>query len=159
MNSKDRDIKKLKDYARSLGLKVLSRPYNKFTGAAECDDYNKTITLFGNPSKKQIILSLLHELGHYLDFLKNGNTKKICEAFRLLNRGPMIGTRHDVSKKYRKTILQVEKNGIKYMTRIHKELKLEISVEHVKIQQKLDLFDYQFFYKEARFPTLMELPK
>lgn len=157
MSPQERDIRKLQDYASRLGLKVLRKPYNRFTGQAEYDDSRRTITLFGRSSTKTAtILSLLHELGHALDYIKNKNTPQVNEAYGLLNKGPMVGARLDIPKKYRKTILQVEKNGIKYMTKIHKELGLEISLELVKKQQKIDLFDYEIFYKEARFPTYEE---
>lgn len=160
MNSRDRDISKLKEYANSLGLKVYIKPYNRTTGDAE---YNSgtSITLFNRTrtTKTDMILSLLHELGHHLDWIKGKSNKETTVAFELLNQGAMVGSRNDIPKKYRKMILQVEKAGIKYMSRIHKDLNLELPFYLVKYQQFIDIFDYQFLYDHGRFSTRKEALK
>lgn len=159
MSYLDRDILKLKKFAKRLGLKIYTRPYSKHKGAA---DYtvNSHINLFVSKSttKTEIILSLLHELGHHLDWL---NVKKVSKdediAFETLVSGSMFGKRPDINKKYRKIIYQVEKSGIKYMDKIHKALNLEIPLYKVKHQQEIDLFDYKILYKKGRFATHHEI--
>lgn len=154
MSSQDRDIKKLKRYANKLGLKVYIRPYSRHTGAAEYSS-GKFITLFvSKTTKTDMILSLLHELGHHLDWLQNKRITQLeQEALTILNSGPMVGPRPDLSRKHRAKILQIEKAGVKYMSKIHKLLKLEIPFYKVKHQQAIDLFDYKFLYHHGRFAT------
>lgn len=159
MNYQTRDIKKLKAYAKSLGVRVLTKPYNRFTGSAEYDSQSNTIVVFkkSNTTKNDIIMALLHELGHKLDDLENSHDEKeIAKALELLNSGPMVGSRLDIPKKYRAKILQTEKNGVKYMSKIHRMLKLETPFYLVKHQQELDLFDYRYLYKYGRFATQQE---
>lgn len=158
MSPQDRDIKKLKKFIKSCGLKLYTRKYNEFTGSAEYVS-GESITLFvkKNTSKTEIILSLLHELGHHLDWIENSKIDKdTILALNMLIDGPMVGVRKDIPKKFRKKILQTEKNGIKYMSKIYKELKLEIPFYKVRLQQFSDLFDYECLYEKARFPTNKE---
>lgn len=158
MSWKDRDIKKLRVYARKLGLSVYKHPASRYTGAAEYVTGN-SITIFGKRTKTDIIMSYLHELGHHLDWLKVGTSKTDIIALDYLNQGAMMGKRNDIPKKYRKKILQIEQSGVKYMTEIHKKLNLEISFKKVKQQQQDDLFDYIILYKKGRFPNTKEYEK
>lgn len=153
MNSKDRDIKKLKTYIKSLGLKLYIKPYSRYTGLAEYVS-GQSITLFNKKTTKtDIIMSLLHELGHYHDELVNKVDLDIKIALFYLSKGSMVGNRKDIPKYYRKIILKTERDGVKYMTRIHKLLKLEIPYSLVVLQQSVDLFAYECLYKHAKFPT------
>lgn len=156
MNAKDRDLKKLKNYIKGLGLKLFIKPYSRYTGAAEYVSGKAIIIFDKKTTKTDTILTLLHELGHHLDWLAQKNSKEIIIALDYLSKGPMQGKREDIPKKYRKVILQTERDGVKYMTKIHKLLNLEISIEEVIIQQYFDLFDYQFLYKYGRFPKCNE---
>jgi len=161
MNSKDRDIQKLKDYANTLGLTVYFRPFTKATGGAEYLE-GKYISIFTNKktSKDEIILSLLHELGHHMTYLHTPGTQMSRaegDALIALNAGNMMGARPDMSKEHRRIILQIERDGIRYMSKIHKSLKLEIEFWKVKHQQELDLFDYKMLYHKGRFSTTAEM--
>jgi len=158
MNIKDRDIEKLKQCINNFGLKLFFKKYTKLTGSAEYVA-GTSISLFmgSRTTKTDIILSLLHELGHHVDWLKNRKTDKDSSiALRFLLSGPMVGNRQDIPKKHRKKILQIEKAGVKYMSMIHKRLKLEIPLYKVKHQQEIDIFDYKFLYENGRFATSIE---
>lgn len=158
MGWQDRDLHKLTFYAHKHGLKVYIRPYTRFTGQAEyCSGVS--ITLFNTKytSKTSMILSLLHEFGHHLDWLNTKrNDRVLNEALIILNKGRMSGKRSDLNKKHRAKILQIEKAGIKYMSRIYKTLKLEIPYYKVKHQEELDLFDYKCLYHKGRFSKSRE---
>jgi hypothetical protein len=161
MNAKDRDIYKLKMYANELGLKVYTKKYTRHTGQAEYIE-GSCITLFlsKRSTKTEIILSLLHELGHHLDWLKNKKKDAdLDKALDLLANGSMTGDRSDIPKKYRKKILQVERSGVKYMSVIHSRLGLQIPLRIVKQQEKMDLADYEFLYHQGRFATGNEINK
>lgn len=156
MSAKDRDIQRLKEYINKLGLKLYTRPYSRDTGAAEYVE-GQFITIFeSRNTKTDLILSLLHELGHHLDWLANKPTPEENKAIELLNTGAMVGDRSDIPKESRRIILQIEKNGVKYMSKIHRDLKLEIPFWKVKMQQDLDLIDYRHLYHTGRFANKAE---
>lgn len=150
MSYQDRDIAKLKKFANSFGLRIYYRRYTRYTDAALYQG-GQFITIFvsSTTSKTEIILSLLHELGHHIDWIFNKrndrDTQKAYTEFEAKDH-----------KKYSKIILDLEKEGIKHMTTIHKLLELEIPLKLVKQQQKIDTFHYDFFYKHARPPTVLE---
>lgn len=158
MRVRDRDLKKLKGYIISRGLDLKVRPYSVFTGEAEYVE-GESITLFtnGRTNKTELILSLLHELGHHTDYKVNPSTPEQDEALIALNSGQISGKRSDLSKKHRKIILNIETAGIKCWLKIHKELELEIPIWRVKYQQMIDLYAYQVLYHEGRFPTRAEM--
>jgi len=160
MTYKDRDIRKLKKYANKLGLKVYTKSYNKDTGSAEYVS-GKYITLFVNKytTKNDMILSLLHELGHHLDWLEKSTSKEELIAFEYLAQGSMVGSRKDIPKKYRRRIFLSEKSGIKYMSKIHALLDLSIPFYKVKQQEDMDILQYEFLYKKGRFITNIEATK
>jgi hypothetical protein len=153
MRSQDRDIKKLKRFIRSFGLNLYFRPYTRYTDMAHYMS-GQYITVFTSKrsSKTEVIMSLLHELGHHLDWITNKRLDKETEkAYTEFEDKDF--------KKYSKIILEVEKAGVRHMTSIHKILDLEVPMEKVKAQQKLDLFHYQFFHNNKRFPTDAEVKK
>lgn len=160
MNSRDRDLLKLKKHIKSLGLKLYYRKYTKNTGSAEYLS-GEFITLFKKKTtKKDIIMCLLHELGHHYDWLTNPVMDPLTTAALFyLSNGPMQGKRQDIPKKYRKAIYKTECNGVRHMTAIHKELQLEIPYNLVVLQQSYDLYDYETLYKEGKFPTKKEYRK
>jgi hypothetical protein len=152
MNYLDRDLNKLYKYINQLGLKLYIKKFSPFDGEAEYI-VDQSITLFVNSktSKASKILSLLHELGHHLDFIARKESKEETNALLALNKGQMTGERSDLTKKQLRVILKLEKAGVKYMTQIHKSLNLEIPFYKVKHQQEMDLFQYKFLYTHKRF--------
>lgn len=160
MSKQEQDIFKLKQYAKSLGLSVYFRKYEKGTGAAEYIT-NTSITIFvgSRTTKTEIILSLLHELGHHLDYLATKTNPEIEKALEYLNNGKISGNRSDIPKKYRKIILDIEKSGINYMPVIYHMLDLSIPYYLVKLQQDVDLREYIVLYKTGKFSTALESSK
>lgn len=156
----DNDLKRLLKYAESLGIKVSLKQMIKGAGQAEWDMHDRSITIYtsNSMSKTKIILSLLHELGHHLDWIYNDkqDTEEAHNAYRMLNEGHMFGDRSDVPKRYRDIIYREEKAGVHYMSIIHKELDLKIPKWKVKLQQHLDLYDYEVFMNTGSFPTYQE---
>lgn len=161
MNWMTRDINKLKEYAKAHGLRVYLRKGKRGSGSAEYT-IGKSITLFINSktTKQHIILSLLHELGHHLDLVRNGpDDEKTNDAQELLVLGSMDEVRDDIPKSARKLIYKQEFRGISYMEHLAKYLNLEIDMKEVSLQQKLDIYAYKFFLDKARFPTIPEINK
>lgn len=152
MSWQGRDIVKLTKLINSLGLKLNFKQYVRGGDMAYYVS-GESITVFvtDRMSKTEIILSLMHELGHHFDWIANGTNKEIEKAFSWFETSEF--------KKYSKVILDAERAGIKRMETIHEILDLEIPLKTVKRQQKIDLFHYKFFQKNKRFPRQKEVKR
>ena len=154
------DLHRVKKYAEGLGIKVYFKDYYRGAGGADWDMENQNITIYVHKgqSKTQILLTLLHELGHHLDWIYNDKKIKKQErkAQQILCSGHMFGKRNDLTKRQRKLILDSEIGGVNYMSLIHKELNLSVPLWKVKMQQDLDIYDYQMLYDYGRFATTEE---
>ena len=160
MGIRDEEIKRIKKYAEGLGIKVNFKKHRKGVGGAEWDMEDRQITIYISPrtNKTTIILYLLHELGHHLDWIYHNkkDSKEAAKAYELLNSGPMFGDRSDIPEKYRQIIYREEAAGIHYMSIIWKELDLKIPLWKVKLQQELDLCEYRRLANEGKFNTIKE---
>lgn len=160
MGIRDDEIKRLKKYAEGLGIKVYFKKYYKGCGGAEWDMDDQSIIIYPSSrySKTDIILLLLHELGHHLDWIYHNkkDSKDALRAQELLCNGNMYGDRSDIPKKYRDIILREELAGIHYMDIIHKELDLKIPLWKVKMQQDIDASEYRLLASKGRFYTYKE---
>jgi hypothetical protein len=154
------DLARVKKYAESLGIKVYVKDHYRGVGGAEWDMEDQSIHLYvyKNQSKTQILMALLHELGHHLDWIYNDKIIKKQEtlAQQALCSGHMQGKRPDLTKKQRKLILDSEIAGTNYMEIIHKELDLSVPLWKIKYAQDLDCYEYKTLYKKGRFPTTKE---
>lgn len=160
MGIRDVEIARIKKYAEGLGIKVLMKPYTPGSGDGEWDCIERKIIIYvaDGQAKSDIILALLHELGHHLDWIyKNKEVPEdVIKAYERLCEGDASGERLDLSKKDRKIILDEELSGIRYMDIIHKELDLKLPLWRVKVCQELDIFAYQTLYDTSKFPTLKQ---
>ena len=148
------DIDKLLEFAKGLEVDVVFK--DKSPEKTIALYYNKPpkIVIFKNKvkTKPELILALLHELGHHLDFM---NTKKdLHDAFAMED----MRTRHDppLPKKIRKYIYDEEVSGIKLMLGIANKLKLDIEKWKVIREMRLDIWVYKHYYKTGNFPTIKE---
>jgi hypothetical protein len=160
MGIRDDEINRLKKYAEGLGIKITLVPFYRGSGGGEWDMSSREITIYTRDdwSKTDYILTILHELGHHLDWVYNDKKDSAIsyKAYAMLNQGHMYGPRLDMSQKYRDVLLAEEEAGVYYMDILHKELDLKIPLWKVKMQQELDLYDYVCLSKEGRFSTTKE---
>jgi len=148
------DIDKIIEFAKGLNVNIIFK--DKSPEKTIALYYNKppTIIIFKNKikSRPDLILALLHELGHHLDYI---NTKKeLHDAFLLEDQR----TKKDppLPKKLRKHIYKEEISGIKLMPKIAKQLKLDIEKWKVIREMKLDIWVYRYYYENGNFPTIRE---
>lgn len=108
------------------------------------------IELYVNKAKSQtdLLLTLLHELGHYMDY-KRGN-KQIPDAW-LLEDQRMSDYDPKLTKKQRKTIYLDEVKGIKLMPEIAKELDLKIPKYKIYANMWFDIWSYRYYYDTGNF--------
>lgn len=151
-SSKDKEIKRLEQYCKGLGIEISYK--QRKTGDPEADwnmDSNKiTIYLHSRLTKTQIILNIIHELGHHMDFVYNNRkiTDKVDRAWGKENNNlPM-------SKKQRKVIYDDEVNASKFRSQIIHELNLKISNDLLNMDIDMDLFVYGYFYKHGMYPDV-----
>ncbi len=154
------ELRRLIKYANGLGVKVSMLPYTRGSGLGGWVLDTQEIDLYVSHyfSNHCVILTLLHELGHHMDWVYKGRktSKEVDKAFSLLSEGSIEGYRKDIPKKYRKIIYQEEIDGMAYMEIIHKELMLKIPFWKVKWDEDFDTNIYKMLYKEGRFLTLKE---
>lgn len=154
MSWQDEDIKKLKHYAKAHGLKVNFKKKNGGGFGAEyvADDY---ITIFvgSRTTKIDIILCLLHELGHHLDYIIRGDdSRATSEALNLLHNK----TTKIITKAQRKLIYEAEKPGIMLMPYFVNYLNLNIDKKRVQLQKLIDINVYRVYMQTGRFPNVKE---
>ena len=154
----DKDLQKLKNYAKSLGLKVKFVKHKRDNPAAWWCPDTKAITVSHRPyrPKVDVVLILLHELGHQLDYVYHKPTKLEDEAhsqdwLRKSNKDKPI------AKKYRKAIYESECRGIAFMDTIAKELNLSIPMWRVYCDQEWDRWNYKYYYIHGKYATKREM--
>jgi hypothetical protein len=62
-------LKKLKQYCKVSNVKIVWK--SNYEGCGDYDPNNRTITIDRKLSQSEIISTMLHELGHYLDDSRN----------------------------------------------------------------------------------------
>jgi hypothetical protein len=156
MAVKKDDLTRLMKYAESLGIKVHIKPDSRDGIGAEWDMDTQEICLYTHPKMTNhiLVLNLLHELGHHLDWIYNNKkeSQEEVKAQQMLGSS-MFGDKSNIPKEYRKIIYESEKAGIAYMSLIHKELDLKISRWKVKLNQYMDMKEYESFYRTGKFLT------
>lgn len=152
---RDQEIKRLEQYSAGLGLPVRRRKYEgDGTGA------KVVISSDGNPeyilmniwpgkSKTQIILDLLHEIGHQLGFIYNGrqDPPELMEALQA----------DKPNKKQRKLIYEMEKRDAQYREFAYQETNIKIPKAKLLIDIELDIWFYRNWYLTGKPCTTKEL--
>lgn len=160
MSKKDEDIRKLKEYAFRVGISVRILKYYRKANCLGYYSQGSHIVVFkaSNTYKIDIIMTLLHEIGHHLDWLetKRGG-KEFEKAYGFTTGKPAKVKNIEERRKYSKIILDSEKAAISYMPAIAKSLNLSISQERIRKQQKIDLFHYIVLHKRGKFPSSKEV--
>ena len=150
---RDEEIKRLISYAEGLGTKVSFRQYKSSANAAAewyVDGSQIIVYTWLNQSKTQLVLSLIHELGHHLHWIKANRKpdKELIEALQLEESSDEV-----IDKKYRKLIYQDEVEGTQYWSEIVKLVDIKINPVIIEAHKKLDVFLYYHYYIEGSFPT------
>lgn len=155
MGIRDQEIERLRKYAQGLGIKVVIRKGKKNCkdgGYWSPDPPTIEVLCYSSTSKTDIIIILLHELGHHLDWVYK-NRKDDKKLNRVLHKYWMKQT---LTKRERKAIRQTEYDGIQYMSVIAHELGLKVPKYKIKAEMDLDRWTYDYFYKHGKFPTMKD---
>jgi hypothetical protein len=137
MGIREKELERMIKYAEGLGIKVSFIPSSEDGTEAQWEMSGKEIKIFTkkNQTKLSIILSLLHELGHHLDFVynKRRHTKKVWDAVHAENP----------TKSQRRIIYEDELGGAAYHEIIYNELNLKIPLWKVRVERDLSLEIYK----------------
>lgn len=155
---RDQEIRRLVNYARALGCKIINKVRTRNDPAAlwtATEGESSTITIFTKryDSKTYIILTLIHELAHLKSHINNN--RKVSNAMS------RISTEYWKRKKHpewvRRTILNEEMNDLKYWDEIVRECDIRINPKRIEYQKELDILHYEYYYLLDDNPPLDEL--
>ena len=150
MGIRDEELKRVEKYAQGLGIKISYKKYKRGGDQAAWTVDGSEIELFlrNSDSKTQIILDLIHELGHHMHWIYNNRKIPIKLDIALGRENP--------TKKQRQEIYKDEINGAQYHLVIFKELGLKIPEWKVELERDLQLWIYKKFYVTGKWPTKKE---
>lgn len=148
---RDNELKRILQYCKGLGINVVFKTDHKSDAEAEWLTDGSQITIFknANHSKVQLILALIHELGHHMDWVYKD--RKI--PIKLDNA---LGKEYNHTEHERSLIYKCEKDAAEYHTYLVKELQLKIPHWKILFERDLALEIYKFYYEKDRWPTTRE---
>lgn len=148
MGIRNEELKRIEKYAEGLGIKITYKKQKHLDPEADwaIDGSEITVYLRNRQSTTQIILDIIHELGHHHCWVYN-NRKTPISLDNALGRD-----KHN--KKDRLAILKDEENGAEYHLMIYKELGLKIPQWKVELERDLSLEIYRYYAKHNDWPTV-----
>ncbi len=136
--TREEEIKRLVHYARGHGVKIFfKRPYDPKIKAEWATD-GSTIWIYTTPktSKIEIVLDLIHEIGHHKDFIKNGRRQDSIFENAVDKK----------SKKAKKVILKTELAGTQYWEEIYRDVGCSFNINYLFKQMEYDTWIYHYHY-------------
>lgn len=160
--SYQQDIMKLRSYAKGLGVKVVFKKVKRRNFDAAYDTSKKVpeiVVLATAPTRQ--ILSLLHELGHHLDWVYRGKSEGYLESLPYYaSAGEKTETGSKVlTKKQRGAVRKAEYNATLYMDQIHEECGLFIPKWKVYRDMITDRLVANYYYETGKEMTFSEVSK
>ncbi len=131
-----------------MGVKVRFKKYvPRSNTAATWSEEGPEIEIFQSRywSKIDIIMSLIHELGHHKDFVYKGRKTDYRADKALQKENP--------NKKQRFAILKTEIDGTKYWEGIYLDVGCSFPIDLVYRYMEKDIWYYQYFYMNGKNPT------
>lgn len=148
---RDEEIKRLIHYAKGMGVKVIIYNKNNSDADAEWTTDGSMIKVYVNSktSKTDIVLSLIHELGHHVWFVHEKDRQPDLKLDEALER-------HDdtnpAPKHLRKKIYDMEKASTEWWWSIYKDANIKIPEWKVNAAMEFDTWMYEVFYETGKFP-------
>lgn len=145
MHLYERELERVVLFARGLGVKVLFIRGGEDGSYVNPKDENDQgiITINSRGYTVAKISSLLHELGHHMDFVKRG---RMPEAYD-----------HLYAKKTprwaRQSVCNAEARAVEHALKIYWDLMLRVPLWRVKKDLAMDLYQYRVWLRKAQFPT------
>ena len=159
---RDEEIKRLSNYIKGLGLKVIFTSSTKGDEAASwaTDNSEIVINTRNNDSKIDIVMSMIHEIGHALHNLWEKNRepdRKFEEALDHTYEAEELGL--DTKKRQRKVILENEIAGTRYWEATYKETNMKFPIWRLYANMEFDIWQYEVYSETGIFPNNSERTK
>lgn len=156
MGVRDEEIQRLIHYGKGLGVKVIIYSKGKRGAAAEWTLDGSQIQVYAgaNKSKTDIILDLIHELGHHVWFIHEKNRQPDMKFDKAITRENLFQVDTDVPtpKHLRKKIWDVELAGTAYWDIIYKDTNIKIPTWKLQAAKEFDMWMYEMYYENGHFP-------
>lgn len=152
MGIRDDEIKRLINYAKGLNVDVKFMdyvPYSLDAGFATIDGSEITVAVSKRDSKLDIVLTLIHEIGHALEVIHSHQRRPDVEL------DTAIGDDEE-SKRSRRVIYDFEKASTKWWDIIYKETDMKFPITRLLIAKEYDLWQYRVWLKTGKFPVKKE---
>jgi hypothetical protein len=151
---RDKELENLKKYAEAMGAKVLFSQKRCDNAFAEWYLDGKQITVFEkeHKSKMELVLSLIHEIAHHCEFVRNNNREfdeKLDEAL----------SDEEEKKRHRKKIYDFEVKGTQHWESIYRDTDCKFPIYKLYVQRDFDIFQYEVYYETGQFPSKKERDK
>lgn len=145
VNARQREMDRLIKYAHGMNAQVVIRRHDpKIKHFAEWElfsDNSVRITIFRRPrmSDLELVLTMIHELGHHRDF--------IALHRRDIGEPSVI---RDMPKAERKKVYDYELRGMKYWKQIYHDTDCTFPIWRLFMQMEIDINAYEYFYLHAQ---------
>ncbi len=158
---RDLEIERLINYIKGLGLKVsFSSKKNDCSAFWYLDNSEIVICKKGNSAKIDIVLSLIHELGHAKHSVWEKNRQldtKLETAIDSVDEAEE--EKVDAPKRHRKIVLDHEVASTKYWHEIYHETDMKFPIWKLEAQMEFDLWQYKIWYETGKDPKRMDRRK
>lgn len=157
------EIKRLEQYAKGLGVNIHYRRHKRgdSDGAhiTVLNSYTSEMVVFYNSrtTKKDIVLKLIHELGHHLSWVYRGRQDSVALMDALVVEADRHPEDPPIPKAKRKLIYEMEKQDTKYWEFIVTELGINIKKDELELERQLDIWIYKQYYLHGETPSLGEI--
>jgi len=157
------EIKRLEQYAKGLGVNIHYRKYPKGgTDGAHItilNSYTSEMVVYYNSrtSKKDIVLKLIHELGHHLSWVYRGRQDSTALMDALVVEADRHPEDPPIPKAKRKLIYEMEKADTQYWEFIVTELGIKLPKEELELERQLDIWIYKQYYLKGDIPSVFEI--
>lgn len=150
MPIRDEEIKRLIKYAQGLNTQVSiikGKPHRTEEAEWAIDGSQIIVYTDSSTSKINIILSLIHEIGHHLAHIYK-NDRKVDEKLE------QALDDEDESKRTRRKIYNWELEGTKWWETIYKDTDCKFNINKLYISREFDLWQYEVYLETGRFPSM-----
>lgn len=96
-------------------------------------------------------LILLHELGHAVDWIRQGRPNKVPKALGIKDK--------DKTRAQRFILWNFERRAVNNTLFIYNLLQLEMARGALETEKMQDLWTYSYFYRKGKYPTQKERNK
>lgn len=158
MGVRDDELTRLIKYAEGMGLRVIikNRPRGGDASASWALDGSE-IAIYNSDgdSKTDLILSLIHELGHQIWFVHEKDRQPDPKVDEAVTRQELFDEKLHESpapKNLRKEILDMEKKGTLWWDSIYKETNMKFPMWKLEAAKEFDLWQYEVYYETGFFP-------